>query len=155
MADAASLRQFLTRLTLDWSKPDAIDVERLSDVVCEYPRIDERRTGLRHRYAFVACEGGPGTGDLFQRALGTHDLERGTFESHHFGRGCAVSEPMFVPRSPSAAAEGDGYLLATVFDEERGASHLAILDPLRIEDGPVARVHLAHRVPLGFHGTWR
>ncbi len=59
-----------------------------------------------------------------------------------------------MPKSKTSA-EGDGYLLATVFDERRNASHLAVFDAQQVETGPIARAHLDHRVPLGFHGSWR
>jgi carotenoid cleavage dioxygenase len=55
---------------------------------------------------------------------------------------------------PGSHAEGDGWLLATVFDAARNASHLAILDAQRVEAGPIACARLNHRVPAGFHGTF-
>ena len=73
---------------------------------------------------------------------------------YHAGARCAVSEPVFVARR-DASAEGDGYLLATIYDEDRDASHLAIFDACDVEAGPLARAHLDHRVPMGFHGSWR
>jgi all-trans-8'-apo-beta-carotenal 15,15'-oxygenase len=61
---------------------------------------------------------------------------------------------VFVARR-GGSDEGDGYVLATIFEERRNASHLAIFDARRIDDGPLARAYLDHRVPLGFHGSWR
>lgn len=146
-------RQHLTRWTIDLAGDDAVSTRRLSDVVCEYPRIDERRLGLPYRYAFVAALGGPGTGDLAHRGLGRCDLRSGEMSLWRAGDQRCVSEPIFVPRSPTGD-EGDGFLLATVFDEARNASHLAVLDATDIEAGPVARAHLDHRVPAGFHGSF-
>jgi carotenoid cleavage dioxygenase len=154
-AHESSLRQYLTRWTIDRrTGSNEFSAVRLSDVVCEYPRIDERRVGLPYRYGYVACAGGPGTGDLFQRAIARLDHETLQMQTFHFGDRHAVSEPVFVSKSRSSA-EGDGYLLATVFDESRNASHLAVFDAQRIDDGPIARAHLDHRVPMGFHGSWR
>jgi carotenoid cleavage dioxygenase-like enzyme len=65
----------------------------------------------------------------------------------------AVSEPVFVPRSESAA-EGDGFLLCLVYDEDCDRSHLALFDAQRIDSGPRAKAMLDHRVPMGFHGCW-
>jgi len=129
-------------------------MQRLSEVVCEYPRLDERRGGLAYRYGYVACIGGPGTGDLFHRAIGRFDHDTLQMQTFRFGDRCAVSEPVFVAKAQSAG-EGEGYLLATVFDEARNASHLAVLDAQHVEDGPIARADLDHRVPMGFHGSWR
>jgi carotenoid cleavage dioxygenase len=150
----SSLKQYLTRWTIDPSRSSEFTGSRLSDVVCEYPRIDERRIGLPYRYGYVACDGGPGTGDPFQRGLARFDHASGAMSVFHAGRDAAVSEPVFVAAS-DASAEGHGYVLATVFDERRNASHLAIFDAGRIEAGPIARAYLDHRVPLGFHGSWR
>jgi carotenoid cleavage dioxygenase len=70
------------------------------------------------------------------------------------GEGCATSEPIFVPRS-SSAPEGDGFLLAYVYDANRAASHLMMLDAQNLAQGPLAKAMLDHRVPYGFHGNWR
>ncbi len=148
-----SLRQYLTRWTIHASQSSDFSVTRLNGVVCEYPRIDERMTGRDYRYAYVACDGGPGTGDLFQRGLARFDHATRSMAIFHAGSRAAVSEPVFVPRS-NTCTEGDGYVLATVFDERRNASHLAVFDAQRLEDGPIGRAHLDHRVPLGFHGSW-
>ena len=45
--------------------------------------------------------------------------------------------------------------MTNIFDEARNASHLAIFDAEQIEEGPIARAMLDHRVPVGFHATWR
>ena len=152
-APEPALRQYLERWTVD-PATDAIATARLSDVVCEYPRIDERRTGLAYRYGYFAAIGGPGTGDPCQRAIARFDHATGALQTYHFGPRCAVSEPVFVARR-SAISEGDGYLLATVYDEDRNAGHLAVLDAMNVAAGPVARAYLDHRVPMGFHGSWR
>lgn len=160
--DAARLRQYLTRWRVEppgrrKATADALShavTERLSDVVCEYPRIDERYCGRPYRYGYVACCGGPGTGDLFHRAIGRFDHATRRMEVYRPGRHCAVSEPVFVPRCADSE-EGDGYLLAVVYDESRNASCLGIFDARRPEQGPLCRALLDHRVPMGFHGSWR
>ena len=148
-----ALRQYLTRWTLDPASNGPVAVRRLSDVVCEYPRIDERRAGLAYRYGFLAAAGGPGTGDPFHRAIARYDHSTEQMQLWRAGEHESVSEPVFVAR-PGSQDEGVGYLLATVFDERRNASHLAILDAQNIEAGPLARAHLDHRVPAGFHGSF-
>ena len=65
-----------------------------------------------------------------------------------------MGEPVFVPKAPGAA-EGEGCVLASVFDEMMGNGQLAIFDASRLEDGPLARAHLPHRMPVGFHSAWR
>jgi carotenoid cleavage dioxygenase len=152
-APESSLRQYLERWTLDPSS-DAISTARLSEVVCEYPRIDERRTGIAYRYGYFAAVGGPGTGDPCQRAIARFDHATGAMQTFRLGDRCAVSEPVFVARRASTH-EGDGYLLATVYDEERNASRLAVFDADDVTAGPIAQAQLDHRVSMGFHGSWR
>ncbi len=65
-----------------------------------------------------------------------------------------VSEAIFIPRT-SDAAEGDGFLLTVETSLETRTSSLLIFDALKLTEGPLARVHLSHYVPAGFHGTWR
>ncbi len=146
--------QLLTRWEIDWGKPGSFSADRLSDERCEYPRIDARRTGLSYRHGYVACVGGPGSDDIFHRGIGHFDHATGQMRVYAAGPRCAVAEPVFVPRSVGAR-EGEGYLLTNIFDEDRNASHLAIFDAEQIEQGPIARAHLDHRVPVGFHGNWR
>jgi carotenoid cleavage dioxygenase len=154
VAPDADLRQQLTRWTLDLSRPHLIATERLCEVVCEYPRIDERVLGRRHRYAYFACAGGPGTGDLFHRGVAAFDYDARAMQTYHAGPRRAVSEPTFVPRS-RAAPEGDGYLVTTIYDERLDASELAVFDAQEVAAGPIASARLEHRVPIGFHGLWR
>jgi len=146
--------QYLTRWEVDWSKPGRFSVERLSDERCEYPRVDERRVGSNYRHGYVACIGGPGSDDIFHRGIGHFDHVTRQMRVYTAGPRFAMAEPVFVPKRKDSR-EGDGYLLTNVFDEDRNASHLAIFDAEQIESGPIARAHLDHRVPVGFHGSWR
>jgi len=139
---------------MNWSKPGSVVTTRLNESICEYPKIDDRQVGLPYRFGFVACGGVPGTGDLFHRAIGRYELETKLLTTFHFGGASAISEAIFVPKRPEAG-EGHGHLLLTVFDERRNASYLAFMDAMHIEAGPIAKAHLDHRVPLGFHGVWR
>ena len=154
MTDHRRATQYLTRWEFDWSKPGRFTVERLSDERCEYPRIDERRAGMSYRHGYVACVGGPGSDDIFHRGIGHFDHVAGRMRVYTAGPRFAVAEPVFVPKR-DGSREGEGYLLMNIFDEDRNASHLAIFDAEEIENGPIARAHLDHRVPVGFHGSWR
>jgi carotenoid cleavage dioxygenase-like enzyme len=127
----------------------------LDDRTGEFPRIDERRLGRRHRFGYLAATGpeGPDGGLPVFTALHRYDLERGTCEVRAFGAGNGVSEPLFVPRN-ATAAEDDGYVIALAYDHERNASEFLVLDARHVASEPLARVRLPHRVPYGFHGNW-
>ena len=136
---------------------------RLDDRFQEFPRIDERRLGQAHRFGYTAVigEGVEATISLehgvtahaLGNALLKHDLATGTVEAREFGDGATAGEAVFVPASPDAA-EDDGYVMAFVYDPDRGATDLVIVAAQDFTDEPVARVHLPARVPLGFHGSW-
>lgn len=152
--DAARAAQRLVRWEMDWSRPGPASRRRISDLVCEYPRIDERRTGLPYRFGYVACGGGPGTDDIFHRGVARIEVTTGETDVWPGAPGVAAAEPVFVPRS-AEAAEGDGWLLANLYDEGRDASCLAVFDAKHVAAGPIARAWLDHRVPVGFHAIWR
>ena len=144
----------LTRWTFDLAQnSDDYKCERLDDVPCEFPRLDERFAGLDYRHGYVACGDLGGAVGGFS-AVGHRDHQTGKLDVYDAGPQCATSEPIFVPRSTSAA-EGEGYLLSSVYDAERKASHLQILDAENVSAGPIAKAFLDHRLPLGFHGNWR
>ena len=142
----------LTRWTLDLAS-GTLKEEALDDAASEFPRLDERRTGLsyRHGYAAGAAPGGEERAGF--DAILHYDLAKGTRRMHQVGREDAVGEPIFVPRTPDAA-EGDGFLLSVVYRGAEHTSELLILDAQHVEGAPLARVRLPHRVPFGFHGNW-
>jgi carotenoid cleavage dioxygenase len=81
------------------------------------------------------------------------DHQTGQTNSVWCGTGASFQEPVFAPRN-AQAAEGEGYLLALVnlMNEHRTA--LMVLDAQRLEEGPVATVHLPLRLRPGLHGNW-
>lgn len=136
----------LARFTLDLVA-DKVREERFDEHSQEFPRIDERRTGRRHRYGYAVGfpEGGPGDAVL------KHDLVAATTARRNLGAGREASEFCFVP-SANDAAEDDGVLLGYVYDKTSGRSDLVVLDAGTLE--VVGAVHLPARVPSGFHGNW-
>ena len=127
----------------------------LDDIVTEFPRVDERRLGRRHRFGYMAArepELNDGAQPLWT-AVRKYDLERGGVTERRFGAGNGVGEPLFVPRTASAG-EDDGWVLVLVYDAARDTSDFWILDAQDVAGEPVARVTLPHRVPYGFHGNW-
>jgi carotenoid cleavage oxygenase len=115
----------------------------------EFPRVDERSVGRRHRYAYTAE-----IGDHFDPGAALrHDLKSGITERRAAGDGRGFGELVFVPRSPDSA-EDDGWLLAVAHDLAGGRADVVILDASDFSGDPVATVHLPGPVALGFHGNW-
>jgi len=124
----------------------------LDDRAVEFPRFDERRVGLRHRYGY-AVHTPRGADHPDGTALLKYDLRDGVSATHDFGSGRVPAEPLFVPAS-SAAAEDEGWILTYVYDAARDGSDLVILDASDFTGKPIARITLPQRVPFGFHGSW-
>lgn len=142
----------LTRWTLDLTK-SSIKKEPLDDLTTEFPRLDERYTGLRYRHGYTGGRvGSPSAAGAFN-AIFHYDHQTGRRRMHDLGSTSFTSEPLFVPRALQAS-EGEGFLLAVVYRHEEQRSDLLILDAENVENKPLATVKLPHRVPYGFHGNW-
>lgn len=142
----------LTRFTLDLAG-GSVKEDRLDDVPCEFPRLDERRAGLAYRHGYAA---GIAPGAARPRgfdAVFHWDLARGTRRDFVVPPSDVVSEPIFVPRTPDAP-EGDGFLLIVVHRGEERRSDLVVLDAQNVDRAPLAVVKHSSRVPFGFHGNW-
>ena len=153
--DASETRATLNRWTLDLgANTDDYRTEVLQDVNCEFGRLDERHACDGYRHGYMLCDGdAPAKAGGFN-AIGHVDHESGRLETFSLPAEFGVSEAVFVPKSENAS-EGEGYLLSVVYNAETDKSHLMILDANNLSGDPLARAHLDHRVPYGFHGNWR
>jgi carotenoid cleavage dioxygenase-like enzyme len=161
-ADGQSTEQTrarLTRWTLDLNKSESrVETRCLDESESEFPQCDLRFAGRPYRHGwYTTADGQLETGteisDDFHNTIGHIDHETGETQLYSSGQ-AMVSEALFVPRSEDAA-EGDGFLLSVETNLETRTSALLILDAMKLTEGPLARVHLSHNVPAGFHGTWR
>lgn len=136
----------LDRWTVDLAAGKLLE-ERLDDHGQEFPRIDERLTGRRHRYGYaVGFEDGQTSHSLIR-----HDLAGGASTTRQFEAGQEPGEFVFVANQADAA-EDDGILMGFVYQGESDTSDLVLLDAATLET--VAEVKLPARVPHGFHGNW-
>jgi carotenoid cleavage dioxygenase len=136
----------LSRWTLD-PVGGTVAKRLLSGRPREFPRIDERLTGRRHRYVY-------GAGIQTDRGSALcFDTEAGVELAHDFGPGRFGSECVFVPES-DRAGEGEGWVMTYVWNAPTNTSDLVIIDAARFDGPPQAVVHLPVRVPFGFHGSW-
>ncbi|GGM52491.1 carotenoid cleavage dioxygenase [Longimycelium tulufanense] len=138
----------LERWTVDLTS-GAVRQECVDDRGQEFPQVDERLVGLRHRYGYSIGVGGPGSG---RDTVFKQDMAEGQAAvTRSFGAGREVNEFTFVPRAPESA-EDDGILMGYVYNAETGRSDLVLLDAGTLDT--VATIHLPVRVPDGFHGNW-
>lgn len=146
----------LVRWRFDLSDPAQVFTQTpLADLPGEFPRIDERVAGLPYRHGWYVCRGEPQPGQPPRLYAGLVHIDHATpqHDVYLFPAPDVVSEGVFVPRSPDAA-EGDGWLLATVWRGATDTSDLVVFDARALAAGPVCVASLPHRVPVGFHGNW-
>ena len=122
--------------------------------VAEFPRIDPRRVGLRHRRVFALhgaapTESGPAAWVL--QRVASLDPDGGVVEHWSYPPHQLPEEHVFVPRGP---AEGDGWLLGPFLDVARREAGLHVFDARRLADGPLWEGTLPYPMPLGLHGTF-
>ncbi|RHW24867.1 carotenoid oxygenase [Nocardioides immobilis] len=138
----------LDRWTIDLNA-GKVREERADDRAQEFPRVDERRLGRRHRYGYAVAAD---LRDLSNNTLlHRHDRVAGTSTTRSFGPGRLAGEFVFVESGPDAA-EDDGVLMGFVYDAAEATTDLRILDAATLDD--VASVHVPHKIPAGFHGNW-
>ncbi len=126
--------------------------QRIDDRTQEFPRVDPRVVGRRHRYAYTA----EAHLSDFKAPFGTllqHDVRSGRVTAAKLGAGRQAGEGVFVPAS-ATAAEDEGWVLSVVYNAVEDTSELVILDTTNFGGEPVATVALPQRVPFGFHGIW-
>ncbi len=143
----------LVRWTFDLSgATDTVLEEPMDDLDSEFPRLDERRTGLSYRHGYYAADTSNAK-SVKMNAIAHMDLATGQRQVCSFGPGDMVSEPVFTPRSASAA-EGEGWLTAVVWRAADNVSDLVVMDAMNVDRGPVGMARVPRRVPFGFHGNW-
>ena len=123
----------------------------LDDDNTEFPTMNTSMLGRPTRYAYNMRISDEPT--LLFDGIVKYDTSTGTNTRHWFGPGRWGAEAPFAPRRGSAA-EDDGYVVSFVHDENEGRSEVVILDAADIAAGPVGRVLLRGRVPIGFHACW-
>jgi carotenoid cleavage dioxygenase len=127
-----------------------IHVDRRSDRLADFARIDDRLVGREHR-AFVVTASTPGHRGGQHNEVIHVDARTGITTSWDGGRS-DFAELCFVPAA--SGAEEDGSWMTFRTDRETLESDVAIFAASDIAAGPVARIALPHRVPAGLHGNW-
>jgi carotenoid cleavage dioxygenase len=126
----------------------AIHERQLDERPGEFPSFDERFAIADYRHG-VYVSGTVGaqrdSGGRSDRLV-QHDSATGRAQQWTPPPGDRCGEPVFVPRTTDAA-EGDSWLLCTIFRGAENRSDLAMFEATGIEQGPVALAHLSSRVP--------
>ena len=116
----------------------------------DLPTIDPRHRGTTWRHAWLA-ELTSRPGEVSFSGCQHIDMTTGQLDRWVPGPGRHSGEWLFVPGGPG---EGEGWVMAFVYDAATDRSDLVVLDALDVARGPVAEVHLPVRVPYGFHAAY-
>jgi len=136
-------------------------ISQLTETASEFPRIDDRFTGMKTRYGWgleidmsrpVEIKGGS-AGGFLMNCLFLKDLETGAEQHWWCGPTSSLQEPCFVPRS-NEAPEGDGWIIQVCNRLAEHRSDLLIFEALAIENGPIATINTPIRLRFGLHGNW-
>ena len=127
-----------------------IETKRFSERCCEFAMVNPRREGLSARYAWMAVAERE-TGYAPLQAIKKLDLSNGDQCLWSAAPRGFVSEPLMVPR-PGSEAEDDGWLLVFVWNGERRASQLLILNANDLSEQAVLEMPIT--IPYGLHGSW-
>ena len=127
--------------------------EQTDDLGGDFCRVNDDYDGARSRYRYMSAvtETDRRLGDF--DAIAKYDDATGERQVWSAGPGGHVGESVFAP-DPDGTGEDDGWLINAVYDSTNDRTDVCILDAHAVAAGPIARVHLPHRMPFGFHANW-
>lgn len=127
--------------------------ELTDDLGGDFCRINDEFNGVVSQYRYMSSAIAPDRrlGDF--DSIVKYDDTDGSRQVWNAGPTGHVGESVFAP-NPAGTAEDDGWIINAVFDSATEGTDVCILDAHDIAAGPIARVHLAHRMPFGFHANW-
>ena len=117
-----------------------MDVEILSGVTADFPAIHPDAAGREHEHVWLLDLTNGIPPSLFRFDTSTRATRPVPLGDNTF-----PSEAVVTP---------EGWVLSLVYDGNRDASYVAVIDEKRPEDGPVARLWFDHAIPFLFHGVW-
>jgi len=131
-----------------------VAVHWLEERCCEFAMVNPRHQGIEASFGWMAvAESKAGPGPL--QAIEKLNLKTGDrFVWSAAPRGF-VNEPVMVPMPATDQAnceEDDGWVLVLVWNAERYATDLVILDAADLSEQSVIELPLA--IPHGLHGSW-
>jgi carotenoid cleavage dioxygenase-like enzyme len=130
----------------------------IDDLNTEFNKSNPLFHGVKSKYSYhqripLLHEGGH---TLRFTGLVKYNNETGQRSQWDYGAGVFGSEAVYAskPGATRSSAEDDGYVITLVTDSKDWTSRALVFDATDITQGPVARVKMPHRIPIGFHANW-
>lgn len=139
------------RMTLDIKSKQVTD-RKISDLYCEFSRIDGRRCGLPYRYGFATASNREWADAHGYNCTVAFDFKTGEQQLWEYGEKANAGEPVHVP-NPDSDKEEDGYIMCYVYNPGEDP-FISVLSAGNVAAGPVAKIHVPGRIPNGFHANW-
>jgi carotenoid cleavage dioxygenase len=126
--------------------------QQLDDLNVEFCLPDADLYGRHTRYSYHQLIPTDFQTLVFE-GLVKYDHDRGSREIYRYPTGWVASEAPFA-KSTAGGDEDNGYAITLVTNIVDYCSEAWIFHAKRITDGPIARVSLPARAPIGFHAAW-
>ena len=147
----------LSRFSMNM-KTGKASVQRMHDHAMEFPTVNRNywTKDYRYGYSLVVDEKNDSPERIGQSEGGIrkYDLKTGADDSYLPGPSLTPAEAIFIPARESGGSEDEGYLASYVYDKNAQTSAFCLFDDTKVSAGPIAKVQLPVRVPVGFHGLW-
>lgn len=147
----------LSRFSMNM-KTGKASVEEVYPKAMEFPQVNREYWTRPYRYGYsVVVDEENSSPEYMDRASGgirKYDLQTGEADSYEPGLALTPGEPVFIPAAESGGGEDEGYLATYVYDKNSDTSAFCLFDATNVAAGPIAKVPLPVRVPVGFHGVW-
>ncbi len=142
----------LWRYRMNLKTGEAIEECLDPDLNVEFPGYDAARTGRKTQWGYLV-DHDPAI--LRWTGLRKYNTDTGTCVGawSDDADACWYSEPWFAP-ADNPKSEDHGYVVTFVWNDRTRNQQLQVFDALDMNQGPVARVHIPHRIPSGFHACW-
>jgi carotenoid cleavage dioxygenase-like enzyme len=125
----------------------------IDDTLAEFPRINDAWLGRRNRWSYSPTFAAMPT--LAFDGLVRHDLTDGSTVEYRYPDGWLGGEAAFAPSTdPDRSDEADGYLVTLVTEAATGRSEAQVFDARDLPAGPVVRLEVPVRIPIGYHTEW-
>ena len=128
--------------------------EQTDDLGGDFARFNDDYDGVRSRFHYMSA-----VVDT-ERRLGDFDTDRALRRRAPGNASSGTPDPAAtsaracsppIRRAPPRTTAGCS---TRCYDDRTGLTDLCVLDAHDVAAGPVARVHLTHRMPFGFHANW-
>lgn len=147
----------LSRFSMNM-KTGKVSVQRVHDRAMEFPTVNRNywTQDYRYGYSLVVDEKNDSPERIGQSEGGIrkYDLKTGADDSYLPGPALTPAEAIFIPARESGGSEDEGYLASYVYDKNAQTTAFCLFDATKVSAGPIAKVQLPVRVPVGFHGVW-